>query len=392
LKKPANVLLIFIEGLDRRYLGRTIREVRVTPFLDRLKTESVFFENFFANGVETSRGLFASFCSYYPRHGASAMKTRYAHDYLCLPSLLRKGGYRTEMVIGQHRDLNRLQLFMSRNGLHQLFAEGDFPPQAQLSGLGVTDGALLEFVRSRLEALQVSQRPFFVATLTVGTHRPFVVPGDHPDVRVLQEGRDRYPAALRYADLELDRFFSGLRRDGLLSNTVVFLLGDHGRHEAVGRTSIERQIGHFASPLFFCMDESLRSPSTYRPRAVSMIASQVDLAPTILALNGLTPRVAPFLGRDISCSLVVDCLADNVAYLSSVYDDLIALADRGGILLYLRRTKLSYQTNLAFTAPTKEARESRALGLGRLLALHESTNWILDQNRIWSWKELGGEL
>lgn len=123
-----------------------------------------------------------------------------------------------------------------------------------------------------------------------------------------------------------------------------------------------------------------------------MIASQVDLAPTILALNGLTPRVAPFLGRDISCSLVVDCLADNVAYLSSVYDDLIALADRGGILLYLRRTKLSYQTNLAFTAPTKEARESRALGLGRLLALHESTNWILDQNRIWSWKELGGEL
>lgn len=56
------------------------------------------------------------------------MKTRYAHDYLCLPSLLQRQGYSTEMVIGQHRDLNRLQTFAARNGLQQLRDEGDFPP------------------------------------------------------------------------------------------------------------------------------------------------------------------------------------------------------------------------------------------------------------------------
>src|SRR5438034_11333357 len=83
--------------------------------------------NFFANGVQTARGLFASLCSYYPRQGQAAMKTRYAHDYLCLPSLLRRHGYRTEMVISEHRDLNRLQLFVTRNGLHQLFDQSDFP-------------------------------------------------------------------------------------------------------------------------------------------------------------------------------------------------------------------------------------------------------------------------
>jgi hypothetical protein len=41
------------------------------------------------------------------------MKTRYMHDYVCIPSVLREHGYRTEMVIGYHRDLNRLHLFMS---------------------------------------------------------------------------------------------------------------------------------------------------------------------------------------------------------------------------------------------------------------------------------------
>ncbi|MFQ5932414.1 MAG: LTA synthase family protein, partial [Nitrospiraceae bacterium] len=110
LPRLANILLVYIEGLDRRYIGRTLQGHAVTPFLDRLKGDSVYFEHFFTNGTQTSRGLFASFCSYYPRQGTSAMKTRYTHDYLCLPSLLQKAGYRTEMVVGFHRDLYRLNL------------------------------------------------------------------------------------------------------------------------------------------------------------------------------------------------------------------------------------------------------------------------------------------
>lgn len=47
LSKPANILLVFLEGLDRRYLGQTYGEVKGTPFLDRLKQDSVYFENFF---------------------------------------------------------------------------------------------------------------------------------------------------------------------------------------------------------------------------------------------------------------------------------------------------------------------------------------------------------
>jgi hypothetical protein len=395
LARPANVVVIFVEGLDRRYLGRTVRGIRVTPFLDRLKHESVYFEHFFANGVQTSRGLFASFCSYYPRQGASAMKTRYAHDYLCLPSLLRRGGYRTEMVISQHRDLNRLQLFMAQNGLHQLFAESDFAPDAERMELGFSDGALFDFIRARIEALQAAGQPFFMATLTLGTHHPFTVPQTHPEVRALWEEPDQYMAALRYTDIELERFFTRLLKDQLLRNTVVFLLGDHGRHEAVGRSELEKQAGHFTAPLFIWMDDSLRSPDRYRPRTVSAVASQVDLAPTILALNGLTPAVAPFLGRDLSCVLVIDCLAENFAFLSSVYDDMIGLADREGILFYSLRTETLISTDLALEQyETRRTADDPAIAAKyrRLMGLYESANRLLDQNRIWSWTELGDQL
>ncbi|MGH7387491.1 MAG: LTA synthase family protein, partial [Candidatus Methylomirabilales bacterium] len=240
-----NVLLIFVEGLDRRYLDRTIvvdggavQGIRVTPFLDRLRGESVFFEHFFSNGAQTHHGLFASFCSYYARYGRAAIKALYTYDYLCLPTVLRESGYQTEMVIGQNRDHHQdhTALFMARNGLNQLFDESDFPPRAERLGLGMTDAALFDFVRVRIENLKGSGRPYFLATLTLGTHHPFTVPQTHPDVRALQGAPDRYLAALRCLDLELERFFAGLQRDGLLKNTVVFILGDHGRHERVGQT------------------------------------------------------------------------------------------------------------------------------------------------------------
>ncbi|HET8579900.1 MAG TPA: LTA synthase family protein, partial [Nitrospiraceae bacterium] len=393
--RPANVLLIFIEALDRRYLDRTIRGIRITPFLDRLKDQSLYFSHFFTNGVQTSRGLFASFCSYYPEQGASAMKTRYTHDYLCLPSLLAKGGYRTEMVISQHRDLNRLHLFMARNGLQQLFDESDFPAGVERFGLGITDGALFDFIRTRIEALQDSRRPFFLTTLTLGTHHPFAVPQAHPDVQALQAEPDKYVAALRYLDLEFERFFSNLLRDGLLKNTIVFILGDHGRHEPVGQTEFEKQAGHFMAPLLVWMDKSLRSPATYRPRTVSTVASQVDLAPTILALNGLAPRISPFLGRELSCVLTTDCHQDNVAFLSSVYDDLIGLADIDGLMLYSLRKEALYKTDLTLEGPVVQkavADPDVALRFRRLMALYVSSNVLLERNRIWSWKELGGKL
>ncbi|QOJ36633.1 MAG: LTA synthase family protein [Nitrospira sp.] len=393
LPKPANVLLVLLEGLDRRYLGQSYDGIQGTPFLDRLRADSIYFENFFSNGVQTSRGLFATLCSAYPRHGAAAMKTRYAHDYLCLPSLLQRGGYATEMVIGQHRDLNRLQTFLSRNGLQQLFDESDFPPTAERAGLGIVDGALFDFCYERIKERQAGDRPFLLATLTLSTHHPFAAPTHDPEVRALQaKVDDQYVAALHYADTELGRMFTRLQREGLLRNTVVVILGDHGRHEQVGRTELDRKAGHFASSLFVWMDESLRTPETYRPRTVSTVASQVDIAPTLLALNGLMPATVAFAGTDLTCTLVRDCLPDHIAYLTSVYDNLVGLAGRDGLLLYSFLTETFQAAGLNFDPLADGAERLTAAHARDLMALYEVSNQTLDANRLWSWREFGSRL
>jgi len=389
-----NMLMILVEGLDRRFLNQEMRGIPVTPFLDTLQRHSFYFENFYSNGTQTARGLFASFCSYYPRQGQAAMKTRYAYDYPCLPAFLKNHGYRSEMVTGEDRDLNRLQLFATRNGFHQLFDMHDFPEGTKRIGsgpsLGISDGDLLDLIRERLAFLQNRGTPFFLTTLTLGMHHPFSVPETTDAVRSLRQEPDGYIASLRYLDQELERFFTESRRAGLLKNTIVMILGDHGRHEVVGRTKDEKQIGHFLAPLYLWFDPSLRFSRDLRPRRIATVASQVDLVPTLLGLAGLTPRLAPFLGRDLSCLLVRDCAEDNFAYLSSVYDDLIALVDRHGVLVYSLRTEswrdLDYQLEPSTVVASLSDAE-QATRRQNLFALFVGANTLLEQNRIWSWKE-----
>jgi hypothetical protein len=139
----------------------------------------------------------------------------------------------------------------------------------------------------------------------------------------------------------------------------------------------------------------LRTPATYRPRAVATVASHVDVAPTLLALNGAMPAFAPFAGHDLTCLLARDCLPDQVAYLTSVYDNLVGLASRDGLLLYSLLTERLQATSLAFELLPDEQDVERSVSASRhqeLLALYEVSNVALDSNRIWSWREFGSRL
>jgi hypothetical protein len=90
---------------------------------------------------------------------------------------------------------------------------------------------------------------------------------------------------------------------------------------------------------------------------------------------------------------VTDCLDDNLAYMSSVYDDIIGLADRRGLWLYSLRRETFHWTDLGLGGPAvlrSVTDPDVAPQYRRLLALYVSTNALLEQNRIWSWKRWGG--
>jgi hypothetical protein len=385
-----NVLMIFVEALDRRFVGP-----RLTPFLDGWGREAIVFDHFFSNGPRTHHGLFSSFCSLPSGFGQSPIKVRHTHDYLCLPALLRRAGYWTEMVIGYNRDHHQdhTALFMARNGMRQFLDEGNFPADVERMGLGVNDGALFDQVRRRIAALRAAGQPFFLTTLTLSTHHPFKVPLVHPEVAALAREADPYLATLRYVDAELERFLTGLGRDQLLDDTVVLVLGDHGRHEVIGKTPEELWLGHHLTPLYVWVAPALRQELGFRPRRVATVASQVDLTPTILGLTGLSPWISPFVGRDLSCVIVGDCRPDNEAVLATIHS--AALARNDGILMYEIKTGRLREMDLELGhARDLDAATTPGVAepLRRLKALVVVSSLLVDQNRVWSWPVLGPAL
>jgi hypothetical protein len=108
-------------------------------------------------------------------------------------------------------------------------------------------------------------------------------------------------------------------------------------------------------------------------------------------MTGLLPVETPFLGQDLSCLLVEDCLQDNFAFLISPYgDELIGLADRGGILLYGLRTEAFTWADLTLANVQSSGllSDQRMRERARhLLSLYHSTNAVLDRKRVWPVQE-----
>ena len=73
----------------------------------------------------------------------------------------------------------------------------------------------------------------------------------------------------------------------------------------------------------------------------------------------------------------------------------MGLADREGIWFYLFRDGKLYQNDLQFNGPAvpREPTDPDVAGrYRRMLALYVASNALLEQNRIWSWRDLGGKL
>ncbi len=162
------------------------------------------------------------------------------------------------------------------------------------SSFGIDEPSTVERLLGWLDS-RPRGRPFFVTYLPVAGHHPYETPepGPFPD----DEEIDRYRNAQHYADAAIGTLLAGLRQRGLEEQTLVVVIGDHG--QAFGQHP-----GNFGHTLFI-YEENVRVPFIISgaglidgPVRVTRMASQVDLAPTVLDLLGLRAP-ADYQGRSL---------------------------------------------------------------------------------------------
>ncbi len=287
-----NVILIVLESAAARYLRPYGAAEDPMPNLTRLAREGILFENAYTVYPESIKGLLALLCARYPAMDTEAEQ----YEQIETPSLaavLKEHGYATAAFhSGRFRYLGMES--MIRNRGYDVLEDAGHIGGNHNSSFGIDEPSTVRRILDWLDG-QPRGRPFFVTYMPVAGHHPYETPepGPFPDDAEM----DRYRNALHYADAAIGTLLAGLRKRGLDEQTLVVVIGDHG--QAFGQHP-----GNYGHVLFL-YEENVRVPFIIAgagllngPMQVARMASQVDLAPTVLDLLGL-PAPEDYQGRSL---------------------------------------------------------------------------------------------
>jgi len=285
--KPLNVVLVTIESLSARYLGAFGDPRGLTPNLDALSRQSLFFTNFYATGTRTDRGLEAITLSVPPTPGRSIVK-RIGREsgFASLGQQLSAEGYDSAFVYGGRGYFDNMNAFFSGNGYR--IVDQSSVPEAQISfknAWGMADEDLYRQTLTLADADHQAGKPFFLHLMTTSNHRPYTYPDGRIDI---PSGKGR-EGAVKYTDWAIGDFLAKARQKPWFDNTLFIFVADHCAGSA-GMQDLP--VDNYHIPLF------VYAPKWIQPRVDGDLASQIDIAPTLLGLLG-RDYTSTFFGRDL---------------------------------------------------------------------------------------------
>ncbi|MEP7096087.1 MAG: LTA synthase family protein [Dokdonella sp.] len=281
-----NVVLISVESLSSDFLGTFGNKKNLTPFLDGLVDQSLFFDKVYANGTRTVRGLEALTLSVPPTPGDSLLKTTHNENLFSLGDIFNDRGYQSDFVYGGYGYFDNMNYFFSHNGYRTVdrTAIPKGTPIHSQNVWGVADEDLYTLALGQMDAINKDGKPFFVHIMTTSNHRPFTFPTDR--VAPPQGSRD---GAVAYTDWSIADFIKRARAKPYFDDTVFVITADHDASSA-GKTSVP--INRYHIPLW------IYAPKHIQPRRVDRLMGQVDIAPTVLGLLNFSYR-SRFFGYDL---------------------------------------------------------------------------------------------
>jgi phosphoglycerol transferase MdoB-like AlkP superfamily enzyme len=349
---PLDVVIILEESLGSSFSARFGHASgpysAVTPELDRWSREGLALTNLVANGNRTVRGLEGVLCSFLPLPGDSIVKRDRSENVASIARVLAAQGYQTTFVYGGYGRFDNVKPFMLANGFQTFVEQSDYPPDAFRTIWGVADEIVLDEMIARQQAANRLGRHWFGTALTVSNHKPFAVP---PGRVTWPTEKSHRRGAMLYADWALGRYLTKARQAHLLDHTVVLVVGDHGAR-VYGSERIP--VTSYRIPAVI-----LTPDPAYRGAVIDRLASQVDLAPTLLSLAGVAYD-APFFGQDL-----IDLPATGGRAFVNHNRSIGLLTDTALVVLELHRSLAFYtrpdRRSDTFTAVTGETPTLREL-------------------------------
>jgi phosphoglycerol transferase MdoB-like AlkP superfamily enzyme len=289
-ERPLNLVIVLEESLGAGFVGK-LGGKPITPHLDALADQGIWFQQLYATGTRSVRGIEAVVAGFPPTPALSVVKLSKAQkDFSTLASVLRRAGYRSEFVYGGESHFDNMRGFFLGNGFHSVVDRQDYAAPQFVGSWGVSDEDLFEMADRRLRALHAAHEPFFLLVFSSTNHTPFEFPDGR--IELVDATKQTVNNAVKYADHALGGFIERARKSEYWSDTLVTIVADHDT----------RVYGDALVPVDKFHIPGVILGADITPRRIDSIASQIDLAPTLLSLLGVDSE-HPFVGRDLTRTL-----------------------------------------------------------------------------------------
>ncbi|MBI5230500.1 MAG: LTA synthase family protein [Candidatus Magasanikbacteria bacterium] len=323
LAKGRNLIFIQVESLETVSINTKIDEQEITPNLNKLITQGIYFPNYFTQVSQgnTADAEFVILNSLYPLPSQVAFIDYAQNKYQALPSLLTKNGYHTYSLHGDVPTFwNRSNIY-PRLGYQKYFTKADFtiPRPVGFQDLGDDD-----FFKQSIPKLKNFPQPFMATLITLSSHTPFELPPDlqtlsFPADTNLNDEQKKYLQSVHYADQSIGTFIDQLKEEKLFDTSLIVVVGDHGSY-----TNISQALGKDEGLLNNFKDSKvpliIADPGIKLEGDNTIMSSHLDLYPTLANLLGV-PAPSYVLGKDIlntTSSLVVR-RAPNTGLIKAIF-------------------------------------------------------------------------
>ena len=283
--RPLNLVIVLEESLGATFV-ESLGGLPVTPELEKLKHEGWWFEQLYATGTRSVRGIEAVVAGYAPTPARSVVKLSLAQqNFYTLAAGLAKQGYHTEFVYGGEAHFDNMRSFFTGNGFQSIVDRDHMQPRFEGSW-GASDEDLFDKSLERLQHLHAQGKPFFSLIFSSSNHEPF----EFPDGKIAlhDPAKQTVNNAVKYADYALGKFIREAKRQAYWKDTVFLIVADHDN----------RVYGNNLVPIKKFHIPGLILGADVKPERIRTIASQIDLAPTLLSLMGVSSE-HPMIGRDL---------------------------------------------------------------------------------------------
>ena len=275
-----NIIVILMESCGGEFTEIGGRK-DITPNLNKLASEGIYFTKCYANSWRTDRGTLCTYSGYPSFPTMSVMKMPAKSRTLpCIARSLRdEKQYNTHYLYGGDINFTNMRSYLIGGGFDQLTWKADYSTEDQKTAKwGVRDDITINTLFDMANSLP---SPYIIGYSTLSSHEPWDVPIKHFDDEVLN--------SFYYLDKCIGDFVAKFRQTKAWQNTLIVLLPDHG----INYNEIDE-----LHPLKNHIPMIWIGGAVKKPRRIETICNQTDLPATLLAQLGMSHNDYTF-SRDV---------------------------------------------------------------------------------------------